>query len=119
VSGDDDLTFEILREGGLGTISVIGNLIPRTWKQMIYLALEKKWEAAKKLADRYLPLCRILFAETNPQCVKYGVACMGKCDLNYRLPLMAPIESTQRELKRIWLSLSLPQFEQVKSQPAR
>src|SRR3989344_2368516 len=35
LSGDDDLTYATLVEGGSGAISVIGNLIPKIWKKMI------------------------------------------------------------------------------------
>ena len=115
LSGDDDVTYEIMREGGVGTISVIGNLIPKAWGQMVRLALEKNWVEAKKISDRYLPLCRVLFAETNPQCVKYAVSLIGKCELRYRLPIIEPEDSTKKELKSVWTSLSLPQFERVKS----
>ncbi len=110
LSGDDHLTYDTLKEGGSGAISVIGNLIPKTWKEMIALALDKKWEASKAIADRYLPLCKALFLETNPQCVKFAMSWMGKCRGDLRLPLIPPAAATQDRIKQTLIQLSLPQF---------
>jgi 4-hydroxy-tetrahydrodipicolinate synthase len=107
-SGEDDLTYSIIEEGGIGSISVIGNLIPRGWSQMIHLALAQKKEAAAKLMDRYRSLCKALFLETNPQCVKWAMEWLGKAKGELRLPLLPPEVSTQVELKRALVDLSLP-----------
>jgi 4-hydroxy-tetrahydrodipicolinate synthase len=99
LSGDDHLTYETLWEGGMGAISVIGNLFPRVWKTMISSALEKKWVHAKEISDRFQPLCKAMFLEPNPQCLKFAMSFLGKCQEHLRLPLVVPTEETQAEIK--------------------
>jgi len=105
-AGDDDLTLEVLQRGGVGVISVIGNIIPWGWGQMVR-------SQSKKLFSRYLPLCHANFIETNPQCVKYVVSQMGRCKPIFRLPMVLPTEETQQEIKRVLLELSLPHTVRV------
>jgi len=107
-SGEDDITLEIIQAGGVGVISVIGNVIPRGWNRMVHLALSGDIVAAQKLALRYGPLCKGNFIETNPQCVKYLVSQMGKCGPTLRLPLVMPTLDTQKALKRILMEMALP-----------
>lgn len=114
LSGDDDLTYSTLLEGGSGAISVIGNLFPKIWKQMISFALEGKWERSKQIADRFSPLCKALFLEPNPQCIKFAMSWLGKCSERMRLPLLPPSLQTQKMIKQQIMALSLPLF---KSQP--
>ena len=108
IAGDDDITYEILREGGIGAISVIGNLIPRSWKSLIRLCLEKKWDSAERLAKFYMPFCKSLFLEANPQCVKWAMKYLNLSNGALRLPLIEPNESIQREIKKELTHLSLP-----------
>lgn len=110
LSGDDDLTFETLRAGGMGAISVIGNLFPRSWKRMISLALEGKWNESKKISDRFLVACKANFLETNPQPLKFAMGWLRRCSDTLRLPLVPVSEKTEKEMKQIFVSLFLPQF---------
>lgn len=112
LSGDDDLTFAALKEGAVGAISVIGNLLPRLWKEMIYLTLDGKWEEAKKRFDRYLPLCKALFLETNPQCVKWVAHWFGLSAPSLRLPLLEIEEKTKKALRQKVVQLALPQYRE-------
>lgn len=109
-SGDDDLTFAIMRVGGVGSIAVTANLIPRGWKQMIQFCLQGKWEKAEFLAQRYLPLNKAFFIETNPQCIKFAMAWVAKCAPILRLPMILPTLDSQSEVKKEILRLALPQF---------
>lgn len=110
-SGEDDLTYQILAEGGIGAISVIGNIIPGGWSKMIHLALDGKWKLAKLLSDRYAPLCKALFLETNPQCVKFAMDWLGLAKGEIRLPLVEPETSIQKEIKQALVGASLPQLQ--------
>lgn len=108
LSGDDWMTYEVMQLGGVGAISTIGNIIPRTWKEMIHLSLRGQWEKARKISDRFQPLCEAIFQEVNPQCVKYVLGLMNKCDPTLRLPLVLPLEETRQRLKQELVRLSLP-----------
>lgn len=111
-SGDDDLAFSVMREGGVGSIAATANLIPRGWKEMIHHCQKGKWEKAELFSQRYLPLIKALFSETNPQCFKFALSWFRKCQPTLRLPMIPPTESTQREIKKEILRLAMPQFKQ-------
>lgn len=115
ISGDDDITFEILKEGGVGTISTVGNLMPCGWNQMVQACLSQKWDEAKKLAERYLPLIRSIFLETNPQGHKFALSWLGRCKPVLRLPMLLPPKPVQEEIKRALINLALPQFSRKSS----
>jgi 4-hydroxy-tetrahydrodipicolinate synthase len=110
LSGDDDFTFEILKAGGAGAITVSQNFIPRGCKQMIQYSLRGEWEKAERLAERYFWLYKALFLETNPQGVKFVLSWLGRCEPVLRLPMTLPSLATQAAIKKELLALSLPQF---------
>lgn len=110
ISGDDDITYEILKEGGVGTISTVGNLIPRGWNQMVRACLSQKWDEAKRLNEKYLPLIRAIFLETSPQGHKFALSWLGRSKPVLRLPMILPPKSVQMEIKKALIHLALPQF---------
>ncbi|MBX7067033.1 MAG: 4-hydroxy-tetrahydrodipicolinate synthase [Parachlamydiales bacterium] len=110
LSGDDDVTFDILKAGGVGAIATVANLVPRGWNRMVKACLEGRWEEAKALSDRYLPLIKTIFLETNPQCHKFALSWLGRCKPVLRLPMILPPEKTKAEIKKAILRLCLPQF---------
>src|SRR4051812_7948055 len=55
-SGDDAVTLPVIALGGVGIISVASNEIPKEMTQLTRLALENKWDDARKLQKKYLPL---------------------------------------------------------------
>lgn len=107
-SGDDDLTLEILKEGGVGAIAVTPNILPRGWKQFVTACLEKRWNEAESFAQKYFPLIKALFLETNPQGIKFALSWLKGCQPILRLPLTLPAESTRAEIKKALVQLALP-----------
>lgn len=99
-SGDDDITFDIMREGGIGSIAVSANVIPYGWKRMISYCLQGEWEKGHALSQRYLPLGKAMFLETNPQGVKFALSWLGRCHAALRLPMILPTAATQQEIKK-------------------
>lgn len=109
-SGDDDLTFDILKEGGVGSIVVLPNFMPRIWKKLITLCLQKQWDKVKKLEQHLIPLIKAVFLETNPQGIKFLLSYFGKCHPTFRLPMTLPSTATQTAIKRELIHLFLPQY---------
>ena len=72
---------------------------------MVTLFARGQMAAALKVHQRYYPLFKDLFVETNPSPVKAALALMGMIEEDLRLPLV-PISSRNRELVRA----SLKQF---------
>lgn len=97
VSGEDYLTFPLLCVGGKGVISVVSNVAPRDMSDLCHLYEEGKFAKAQKLYYRLLPLCHIMFVETNPAPVKAALKIMGKIPSDeVRLPL-APMQETSKD----------------------
>jgi 4-hydroxy-tetrahydrodipicolinate synthase len=96
LSGDDSLTVPIMAMGGEGIISVASNLIPAEMSQMVDLALDGKWEEARKIHYQYLNLMEINFIETSPIPVKYALSRMGRLEEVYRLPLCSITEPSKK-----------------------
>lgn len=110
LSGDDDFTYEIMREGGVGVISPTANIFPRGWKRLIQLCLQGKWDQARSVFQRYLPFFKAVFLETNPQGIKYAMSWLNQCLPDLRLPLTFPTEGVQHAIKKEVIRLALPQF---------
>jgi 4-hydroxy-tetrahydrodipicolinate synthase len=108
--GDDDQAFPVLQKGCVGTISVIANAIPFGWRNMVHSALDRDFARAAQLFNRYYPLCKANFIETNPQCIKYIVSQMGRCKPVYRLPMVLPTAATQNALKQVLFALAMPSY---------
>jgi 4-hydroxy-tetrahydrodipicolinate synthase len=87
-SGDDALTLPIMAVGGCGVISVSANEIPRMMTAMCHCCREGRWEEAREMNRKLLPLLKANFLESNPIPVKAALAMMGKIQEVYRLPLV-------------------------------
>jgi 4-hydroxy-tetrahydrodipicolinate synthase len=101
LSGEDYITFPLMCVGGKGVISVTSNIVPADMAKMCDLGLAGKWDEARALCYRLLPLCHALFYETNPAPVKAALAMMGKIDSpEVRLPLVPMSEANREKLRR-------------------
>ncbi len=96
--GDDTLALPLIAAGAKGSISVIGNLIPKQWSLFIDECLMGNFSKARDLSFSLSSLCRTMFLETNPQCIKYAMSLEGHCEPYMRLPLVIPRDSTKRAI---------------------
>jgi len=102
LSGEDFLTFPLMCVGGKGVISVVSNIAPRDMSDLCALFLSGRFEEARKLYYRLLPLCHALFIETNPAPVKAALAMMNIiAGDEVRLPLAPMSEMNKMRLKRV------------------
>jgi 4-hydroxy-tetrahydrodipicolinate synthase len=88
ISGDDALTLPMIAIGGSGVISVIGNAFPADFSRMVKLALEGKYEEARKIHYKILPAIDLAFAEGSPTGIKAFLDVMGIVPNYLRLPLV-------------------------------
>jgi len=107
LSGDDAITFALIALGGDGLISVASNQAPELMSRMVDLALAGKWDEARELHYRLLPLMEINFIESSPGPVKAGLAMMNLIGANYRLPLVPIQESSRTRLQAVMTELGL------------
>lgn len=99
-SGNDSQIYPTLSLGGMGVISVMSNLMPRTTKELCKSYFEGRTDEALGLQLKLLPFIRSLFMETNPSPIKYAMASRGFCTSEVRLPLAEPRTSTKEEIIR-------------------
>jgi 4-hydroxy-tetrahydrodipicolinate synthase len=88
MSGDDSLTLPFMAVGANGVISVASNVIPKEVSQMVKLFATGKAAAALRIHEKFYPLFKDLFIETNPTPVKAALAMMKLIEEEYRLPLV-------------------------------
>ncbi|KAK3604862.1 hypothetical protein CHS0354_000524 [Potamilus streckersoni] len=97
LSGDDPLTYPMMTLGAKGVVSIAANQIPKIVKLLISLCLEKKYEEAKKIHNRYLDFFILTFIESNPIPAKYVLWKMGMINEVYRLPLL-PLSNSSKKI---------------------
>jgi 4-hydroxy-tetrahydrodipicolinate synthase len=107
LSGDDAITFALIALGGDGLISVASNQAPELMSRLVDLALAGKWDEARELHYRLLPLMETNFIESSPGPVKAGLAMMNIIGENYRLPLVPIQESSRARLREVMAELGL------------
>lgn len=108
LSGDDNLAMAQMALGMDGVISVIANCFPRTFSDMVRLALDYRFSEAKIYNDRLLEAYDLLFCENNPAGVKAFLSEQQLITNHLRLPLVplsAPVH--------IKVKAFLKQFQQV------
>ncbi len=99
LSGDDSLTLPFMSVGAQGVISVASNIIPREVSQMVKAFAAGKPSVALKSHQKFYPIFKDLFIETNPVPVKAALAMMGHIEEEYRLPLVAMNAKNREVLK--------------------
>ena len=87
LSGDDNLTLDLIRKGGDGVISVASNLFPSEMVKMTHAALSGDFETAEKYNAWFSEFFKVCFVETNPIPIKTAMAKAGYCKEIFRLPL--------------------------------
>lgn len=97
-SGDDSATYEIMKLGGAGCISTIGNVAPARMKEIIELCAAGEWESAWKAHQKLLPLMDGLFETSNPILVKEALKLLGFPVGGVRLPL---VDATPAQSERL------------------
>lgn len=106
-SGEDMTAVGFNAMGGRGVISVVSNLAPKLTAEIQNLSLAGKYESARDLQAKLVPLTQSMFVETNPMPVKYASALMGKSDGSMRLPLVQPTQPTQDAVRAAMTALKL------------
>src|SRR2546423_5049846 len=77
LSGDDAVTLPLVALGANGIVSVASNEVPDLMSQMTNLALEGRWDDARFMHYRLLPLMEVHFIESSPGPVKAAMTIMG------------------------------------------
>lgn len=107
ISGDDALTFSMVASGAAGSISVIGNALPKEVSRMIRLEFNGEYEAARIIHHRFTELYSLLFIDGNPAGVKALLHEMGFIENVLRLPLVPTRITTLQKMTEILKTLKI------------
>lgn len=105
LSGDDVITLPMIACGAEGVISVISNVFPRIFSDMVNAALAGNLVKAKQQNDLLLDVHKWLYIEGNPVGIKAALNIKGWCSDEVRLPLYPMNEQHLEQLKQAIKSL--------------
>ncbi len=88
ISGDDALTLPMIAAGADGVISVVANIYPAQFSQMVEDALQGNFTKAAKNHYFLFDLIDALFAEGSPSGIKAALSLKGLCQNYFRLPVV-------------------------------
>ncbi|MBO7123609.1 MAG: 4-hydroxy-tetrahydrodipicolinate synthase [Treponema sp.] len=99
LSGDDGLTLPLLSLGGDGVVSVVSNLAPKEVKAMVDAGLKGKFDEARKMHFRLLPIFKAAFVDGNPTSIKYAMNLKGLPAGGVRAPLVEVTAAAKKVIK--------------------
>ncbi len=112
-SGDDAITLAVIGLGGAGIVSVVSNEIPAEMTRLTQAALANKWDVARSIFRRYLPLMQANFMESNPGPAKAVLSMMGRIEEVYRLPIVPMRPENRAKLEKVVSEVGLLQPHSV------
>ena len=94
LSGNDDDTLWMMKQGGAGIISVASNVAPALLSEFTGAIRKGEIEKAEALNEKLTPLFNNCFVESNPIPAKAAMHAMGLIENELRLPLVPCQQST-------------------------
>ncbi len=98
LSGEDPTAHGFNAQGGVGCISVTGNVAPKLCSQLQEACGAGDYALALELQDRLMPLHGAIFTEPGLCGAKYGASVLGMCGDEVRLPLTTLSDSTKAKV---------------------
>lgn len=98
LSGEDATALAFNAHGGVGCISVTANVAPRLCAEFQEATLAGDYGKALDYQDRLMPLHEAIFIEPGLAGAKYGLARLGRCTDEVRLPLTGLLDSTKAKI---------------------
>ncbi|MDR1939348.1 MAG: 4-hydroxy-tetrahydrodipicolinate synthase [Clostridiales bacterium] len=106
-SGDDAIVVPVVSVGGIGVISVAGNVAPKYFSDMTRLALGGNLDRARDMQLDALPFVKALFSEVSPIPIKAASKLMGLSNGIVRPPLCDIEEANLANLKKTMSQLGI------------
>ncbi len=98
LSGEDATAVGFNAMGGVGCITVTGNVAPALCAQMQEATLAGDYPKALELQDKLMPLHQAIFAEPGVNGAKYAMSKLGLCSEETRLPLLPIGDATRAQI---------------------
>ena len=99
LSGEDATALGYNAHGGVGCISVTGNVAPKLCAEFQELTLKGDFAGALAIQDRLMPLHEAIFVEPGLVGAKYGMSLLGMCSEEVRMPLAPLTDGTKAQIK--------------------
>ena len=101
ISGDDAMTLPMLLAGGVGTISVLANALPKSIVSLFQHVKNGNLNEAYKFNHSLMDMIRLLFEEGNPVGIKCLMELMGICTKTVRLPLVSASSDLVNKMEEV------------------
>ena len=101
LSGNDDDTFQLMKDGADGVISVASNVLPSAMADFVHALQAGKFEEAQQMDQRLHPIFKALFVEPNPIPAKAAMAQLGLMENSLRLPLVKATPETEELIQKL------------------
>ncbi len=95
LSGEDATAHGFNAQGGVGCITVTGNVAPALCAELQNACTAGDYRHALEVQDRLMPLHKAIFTEPGLCGAKYALSRLGRCSDEVRLPL-APVSQSTR-----------------------
>ncbi len=105
ISGDDGITLPMIALGASGVISVVGNVYPKEFSDMVRLCLAGKFAEALPLHLKYVDVINSLFTEGSPSGAKQYLSDRGLCKNIMRLPVVPVSDDFAAQIKKLAASV--------------
>ncbi|GBF35921.1 4-hydroxy-tetrahydrodipicolinate synthase [Methanofervidicoccus abyssi] len=100
LSGNDELTLPIIALGGKGVISVLSNILPKEFVDMVNYALKGDFSRAREIHYKLYNIMKLMAVETNPIPIKTAMNMLGMPAGELRLPLCEMSQENRLKLKK-------------------
>lgn len=101
LSGDDALTLSLLALGADGVISVVANVFPKEFSEMVRLGMKGDFTRARAIHFRLLDFINALFSDGSPAGVKAALEIKKLAGNFLRLPLVPVNTDTYKLIKQL------------------
>jgi 4-hydroxy-tetrahydrodipicolinate synthase len=98
ISGDDGITLPLIACGVDGVISVVANVYPKDFAEMVRLAMKGQFDKAREIHYKLLDIINLLFVEGSPAGPKSALSEMKICSEFLRLPLYQVSKNTSTKI---------------------
>ncbi|SNS69585.1 4-hydroxy-tetrahydrodipicolinate synthase [Ekhidna lutea] len=102
LSGDDGLAYEIIKMGGEGVISVIGNIMPKAFTEMVNTTIKGDFTSANRMNEDLRIVYKMLSEEGNPSSLKAGLEAIDLCKRTVKPPLFDASDALVAKWKRVF-----------------
>jgi len=101
LSGDDGLTLPLIAAGADGVISVVANIYPKPFSDMVRDALYGDFDRARKNHFLLIDFINALFLDGSPAGIKAALTLKKLCQNELRLPLVRVNPEVNNQIKKL------------------